>query len=114
RSRPDGRTARRGRRRGGPRLKALVPREPPPTGVAHRWRYAEVRPHVLEAAEHITAAEAERRVLILENPGLRGSSQITGNLYAGLQLIMPGETAPPHRHTQSALRFIVEGDGAYT
>ncbi len=96
------------------RLKALVPREPTPTGVAHRWRYADVRPHVLEAAEHITAAEAERRVLILENPGLRGSSQITGNLYAGLQLIMPGETAPPHRHTQSALRFIVEGDGAYT
>jgi gentisate 1,2-dioxygenase len=96
------------------RLKALVPREPTPTGVAHRWRYADVRPHVLEAAEHITAAEAERRVLILENPGLRGSSQITGNLYAGLQLIMPGETAPPHRHTQSALRFILEGDGAYT
>ena len=96
------------------RLKSLVPREPTPTGVAHRWRYAEVRPHVLEAAQHITAAEAERRVLILENPGLRGSSQVTGNLYAGLQLIMPGETAPPHRHTQSALRFIVEGDGAYT
>jgi salicylate hydroxylase len=96
------------------RLKALVPREPTPTGVAHRWRYRDVRPHVLEAAEHITAEEAERRVLILENPGLRGSSQITGNLYAGLQLIMPGETAPPHRHTQSALRFILEGDGAYT
>ena len=96
------------------RLGALVPREPTPRGVAHRWRYDELRPHVLEAAAHITAEEAERRVLILENPGLRGSSQITGNLYAGLQLIMPGETAPPHRHTQSALRFIVEGDGAYT
>ncbi|HSS02851.1 MAG TPA: 3-hydroxybenzoate 6-monooxygenase, partial [Kofleriaceae bacterium] len=96
------------------RLKGLVPREPTPRGVAHRWRYAEVRPHVLESAVHITAQEAERRVLILENPGLRGSSQVTGNLYAGLQLIMPGETAPPHRHTQSALRFIVEGDGAYT
>jgi gentisate 1,2-dioxygenase len=83
-------------------------------GLAHRWRYAEVRPHVLESAQHITAREAERRVLILENPGLRGSSQVTGNLYAGLQLIMPGETAPAHRHTQSALRFIVEGGGAYT
>jgi gentisate 1,2-dioxygenase len=96
------------------RLKALVPREPTPAGVAHRWRYAEVRPHVLESAEHITAREAERRVLILENPGLRGTSQVTGNLYAGLQLIMPGETAPAHRHTQSALRFIIEGAGAYT
>ena len=96
------------------RLKTLVPREPTPTAVAHRWRYADVRPRVLESARHITAEEAERRVLILENPGLRGSSQVTGNLFAGLQLIMPGETAPSHRHTQSALRFIVEGDGAYT
>ncbi len=96
------------------RLKALIPAEPTPVGVAHRWRYDELRPQVLESASHISAEEAERRVLILENPGLRGSSQITNTLYAGLQLIMPGELAPAHRHTQSALRFIVEGQGAYT
>jgi gentisate 1,2-dioxygenase len=82
--------------------------------VAHRWAYADVRPYVLESAEHISAKEAERRVMILENPCLKGSSQITSSLYAGLQLIMPGEVAPAHRHTQSALRFIVEGNGAYT
>ena len=96
------------------RLKSLVPEAPTPVGVAHHWRYQDVRPHVLESAEHISAKEAERRVLILENPGLKGSSQITNSLYAGLQLIMPGEVAPAHRHTQSALRFIVEGSGAYT
>ena len=96
------------------RLKSLVPAEPTPVGVPHRWRYREIRPFVLESAQHISAREAERRVLILENPGLRGSSQVTGTLYAGMQLIMPGEVAPPHRHTQSALRFIVEGHGAYT
>ncbi len=96
------------------RLKSLVPPEPTPIGVAYRWRYADVRPHVLESADHISAREAERRVLILENPALRGSSQITSTLYAGLQLIMPGEIAPAHRHTQCALRFIVEGEGAYT
>ena len=96
------------------RLKSLVPSEPTPVGVAHHWRYDEVRPYLLESAGHISAAEAERRVLILENPGLRGSSQITNSLYAGLQLIMPGEVAPAHRHTQSALRFIIEGSGAYT
>ena len=96
------------------RLKSLVPKEPTPVGVAHRWAYDEVRPCVLESAEHISAEEAERRVLILENPGLKGSSQITNSLYAGLQLIMPGELAPAHRHTQSALRFILEGRGAYT
>jgi Gentisate 1,2-dioxygenase len=96
------------------RLKGLVPAEPTPLGVAHQWRYADVRPHVLEAAEHISAAEAERRVLLLENPAFRGSSRITSTLFSGLQLIMPGEIAPAHRHTQSALRFIIEGSGAYT
>lgn len=45
------------------------------------------------------------------NPMLRGQSSITPTLYAGLQLIMPGEVAPSHRHNQSALRFIVEGKG---
>ncbi len=96
------------------RLRSLVPAEPTPVGVPHRWAYADVRPYVLESAEHISAKEAERRVMILENPGLKGTSQITNSLYAGLQLIMPGEVAPAHRHTQSALRFIVEGQGAYT
>jgi len=96
------------------RLKSLVPAEPAPAGVAHRWHYEALRPYVMESAEQISAAEAERRVLILENPGLRGSSQITQTLYAGLQLIMPGEVAPAHRHTQSALRFVMEGSGAYT
>jgi gentisate 1,2-dioxygenase len=62
----------------------------------------------------ISAKEATRRVLILENPGLGGEAQVTQSLYAGLQLIMPGEVAPAHRHTQSALRFVIEGRGAYT
>src|SRR5436305_4155249 len=68
----------------------------------------------MESGKLITAKEAIRRVLILENPGMRGESCITQSLYAGLQLILPGEIAPSHRHTQSALRFIVEGHGAYT
>lgn len=96
------------------RLKSLVPAAPTPIGVPHAWRYDELRPYVLESAEHISAEEAERRVLILENPALPGQSQITNTLYAGLQLIMPGEVAPAHRHTQSALRFVIEGQGAYT
>jgi gentisate 1,2-dioxygenase len=96
------------------RLKSLVPAAPTPIGVPHQWRYSDVRPFVLESAQHISAAEAERRVLILENPALRGSSQITSSLYAGIQLIMPGEVAPAHRHTQSALRLVLEGSGAYT
>jgi gentisate 1,2-dioxygenase len=78
------------------------------------WRYDQIRPYVMEAGRVITAKEAERRVLILENPGLRGASRITQSLYAGLQLILPGEEALSHRHVASALRFIVEGQGAYT
>jgi gentisate 1,2-dioxygenase len=68
----------------------------------------------MRAGELITAEQAERRVLILENPGLSGSSAITSTLYAGLQLIMPGEVAPAHRHLQSAIRFVMEGEGAFT
>ena len=78
------------------------------------WDYSKVRPLVMESGTLITAMQAERRVLILENPGMPGESRITDTLYAGLQLILPGEIAPAHRHTQSALRFIVEGSGAYT
>ncbi len=96
------------------RLKSLVPAVPAPEAVAYRWGYEETRPYLMEAASLITAEEAERRVLILENPGLSGSSRVAGPLFAGLQLIMPGEVAPSHRHTQSALRFVLEGQGAYT
>lgn len=95
-------------------LKGLVPSEPRPRAVPHAWKYDTVRPRLLEAGAVITAEEAERRVLVLENPGLPGTSQITDTIYAGLQLILPGEVAPAHRHTQSALRFVIEGEGAFT
>jgi gentisate 1,2-dioxygenase len=95
-------------------LGALVPPSPRPEAVPAIWRYADVRGQVMEAGRLITAEEAERRVLILENPALRGQSCITSSLYAGLQLIMPGEVAPAHRHMQSALRLVLDGEGAYT
>ncbi|MDP3702297.1 MAG: gentisate 1,2-dioxygenase [Hylemonella sp.] len=95
-------------------LHALVPPQPASPCVPAHWKYEEVRPYLKRAGEIITAEEAVRRVLILENPALRGQSAVTQSLYAGLQLILPGEVAPSHRHTQSALRFIVEGTGAYT
>ena len=95
-------------------LSALVPHSPKSPAVSYLWKYAQVRDHVMQAGTLITAAEAERRVLILENPALRGQSCITQSLYAGLQLIMPGEIAPAHRHSQSALRLVLDGEGAYT
>jgi len=95
-------------------LHALVTPSPQPKAAPAIWKYAQLRELVMEAGSVISAAEAIRRVLVLENPALPGQSAITPNLYAGLQLIMPGEIAPSHRHTQSAMRFIVEGKGAWT
>jgi gentisate 1,2-dioxygenase len=95
-------------------LSALVTPTPRTQAQAAAWSFDAIRPLLMEAGELITAAEAERRVLILENPALAGQSRITQTLYAGLQLILPGEVAPAHRHTQNALRFIMEGDGAFT
>jgi gentisate 1,2-dioxygenase len=95
-------------------LHALVPISPNTACVSAHWKYSDVQPYLMQSGQLISAEEAVRRVLILENPGLRGQSCITQSLYAGLQVIMPGEIAPSHRHTQSALRFVVEGHGAYT
>lgn len=95
-------------------LKNLVTEEPVTPVKPAQWRYSEVRPLLFESAGMISAEQAERRVLVLENPGLPGQSSITHSLYAGIQLVMPGEVAPQHRHSQGALRFILEGRGATT
>jgi gentisate 1,2-dioxygenase len=95
-------------------LSALVTPTPRSPARAHVWHYDQARDYLLRAGDLITAAQAERRVLIMENPGLAGSSRATSSLYAGLQLILPGEVAPCHRHAQCALRFVMEGDGAFT
>ena len=95
-------------------LHAIVPPAPRSPCAPALWKYEDLRPHLLESGTLISAEEAVRRVLVLGNPALPGQSCITQSLFAGLQLILPGEIAPSHRHTQSALRFIVEGTGAYT
>jgi gentisate 1,2-dioxygenase len=95
-------------------LDDLVTPSPRTPAVPQYWRYDGIRPLLIEAGEIISAEEAVRRVLILENPAMPGTACLTRTLYAGLQLILPGEVAPCHRHTQSALRFVLEGEGAYT
>lgn len=92
----------------------IITPEPRSACRPHIWNFVEAKGYLMEAGGLITASEAERRVLILENPGMRGQSKITTSLYAGLQLVMPGEVAPAHRHSQSALRFVLDGSGAHT
>ena len=95
-------------------LANLVTKTPQTPVISAKWKYGDIRTHLMRAGELISAKQAERRVLVLENPGLQGTHAITSTLYAGLQLILPGEVAPCHRHAQSALRFVMEGSGAFT
>ncbi len=89
---------------------------PTPRGKAfpYIWRYADLRPYLLQAGKLISTQEAERRVFMLLNPGLEGAAATTPTLFAGMQLILPGEIAHAHRHSPTAIRMIVEGSGAYT
>lgn len=95
-------------------LSEIVGAQPKSAALPALWRYQELRPFLMESGELITAREAERRVLMLENPGYPGGSRIAQSVYAGLQLVLPGESTNRHRHVASALRFVLEGDGAYT
>jgi len=95
-------------------LHLLVTQQPQTPCVPYVWHYAQVRGHLMESGQLIGAQEAERRVLILENPGMPGQGCVTRTLFAGLQLVLPGEVAPSHRHVQTALRLIIEGHHAYT
>ena len=95
-------------------LSDIITPEPKSTCVPNLWKFELAKQWLLEAGSLITAKEAERRVLILENPGLRGQSKITTSLYAGLQLVMHGGGGAAHSHSQSALRFVMDGAGAHT
>ncbi len=95
-------------------MRRIAAREPTRGCAPIHWEWARLRALAMRAGELVTAAEAERRVLVLENPAFSGEGRATNSLYAGIQLILPGETAPSHRHTASALRLIMEGSGAYS
>jgi gentisate 1,2-dioxygenase len=95
-------------------IRNIMPKEPVPTPVSHIWRWSDVRPLVIESGSLLSAEEAERRVLVLENPSLTGQTRATKTLYAGIQLVLPGELAPAHRHSPGALRFVMESDRGYT
>jgi gentisate 1,2-dioxygenase len=94
-------------------LDKMVPPKPNPTAQVTAWPYERLRPSPMESGALISAEEAERRVLMLVNPAL-GAPYTTDTIYAGLQLILPGETAPAHRHVAFALRFIIEGSRGFT
>jgi gentisate 1,2-dioxygenase len=91
----------------------------PPRGERARlWRWAELEPLLAAAVAEASDMQAtERRVLTLVNQEVFGPADFvttTTNLSANFQVLMPGESAPSHRHPMNALRFVVEGEGAVT
>ena len=99
-----------------PSLRAVLPPHTPrPRTQPICWPYQDLRPLLLQAGELTPMAKAERRVLVLANPGHGLTNmQASATMYLGMQLLLPGEWAPSHRHTPNAVRMVVEGVGAYT
>ena len=99
-----------------PSLRGVLPPHIPTRQTrATCWAYKDIRPLLLQAGDLTPIEKAERRVLVLANPG-HGleKMQASAAMYLGMQLLLPGEWAPSHRHTPNAIRMIVEGEGAYT
>ena len=99
-----------------PMMRNVLPHGAPrPVSRPGHWAYAGLRPLLMRAGELTPVEKAERRVLVLSDPGRgAGAMMATPAIYVGMQLLLPGETAPAHRHTPSAARIIVEGTGGYT
>jgi gentisate 1,2-dioxygenase len=93
---------------------AIEPWFPKPPSVPVLWRWQDMRPAVLRALDLVKPEQAGRRVVMLVNPGGRAISAAVGLLYSGVQVMGAGENASAHRHMASALRFIMEGSGAFT
>lgn len=90
--------------------------KPVPEERTHLWAWETMKPLIDEAAALHSMEVAERRVLSLIDPEPRAGfiPSTVINLNGGLQILKPGESARPHRHTMNALRFVLWGDGATT
>lgn len=78
------------------------------------WRYEDTKRLLRKAVDIVSAEEAERRAVLMVNPGPKCSPHTTDVLLAAHQLIIPGERALCHRHTPFAVRFLIEGENGYT
>ena len=78
------------------------------------WRWRDIEPRLRDASKIVPLEEAERRALLFSNPGLKPRPFMTNTIFGAYSLYNPGEHAPVHRHTPSASRMLLEGEGAYT
>lgn len=97
------------------RYHKILTTEPHAPDRAWLWRWRELQGFIERAANDVSMDDAERRVLMLANPAFGGKPWTTTNLFAGIQILEPGEAARPHRHSASAMRFVIDGtEGAAT
>ncbi|ART72054.1 cupin [Mycobacterium dioxanotrophicus] len=96
-------------------LDSLMPGTPSPRAVPFVWKWSTLYPLAQRAGDLVPVGRGgERRAIALANPGLGGAPYLTPTLWAAIQYLGPKETAPEHRHSQNAFRFVVEGDGVWT
>jgi gentisate 1,2-dioxygenase len=93
----------------------LMPREPKPRAVSHVWAWQDLYRLAARAGDLVPVGRGgERRAIAIANPGLDGRPYATPTLWAAIQYLGPRETAPEHRHSQNAFRFVIEGHGVWT
>jgi len=93
----------------------LMPTHPTPAALPWRWDWRTLRDRISEAGRLVSIDRGgDRRVLALANPGLKGRPFATSTLWGAVQYLGPGEGAPAHRHSQGAVRFVLEGSGVWT
>jgi gentisate 1,2-dioxygenase len=93
----------------------LMPSVPNPSAVPHIWHWTDLYPLAQRAGELIPVGRGgERRAIAIANPGLAPMPYATPTLWAAIQYLGAGEVAPPHRHSQNAFRFVLEGEGVWT
>jgi gentisate 1,2-dioxygenase len=96
------------------RFHSIASREPQPMDNAMHWPWQTMLPLIDRTVREVPMEHAERRALVMANPELGGRLITTGSMTGALQIIEPGESADPHRHTAAAIRFILESEGAVT
>lgn len=90
----------------------MEPREPKVREKAHVWQFKEFHPHILMAGEIVPHELADRRGIILHNPGYDMTRPYTTNTqYVAYSVYMPGEVFAAHIHAPSASRMVLQCDG---
>ena len=82
----------------------------------HVWRWEKMRDLAMHAGDLPSLrGQGFRRALTMRNPGLKNpQAGATKTMSAAVQIVWPGEIAEAHRHTAAAIRFVIQGEGAFT